>query len=99
MWLYPDGAVRFIRYLLSEINTILPVSYEVAVKSQANLKSTFQGMISVSSKGELTYTFMWTLKRMWHWSSQLTPEYLHPYCATPEFFGNNSVDYNQQSTH
>ena len=73
----------------------MPVSYEVAVNSQANLKSIFQPMMSVLSKGELTYTFMWIFKRMWYWSGQLTSEYSHSCCATLEFFGNNSVDYNQ----
>ena len=75
----------------------------MAVKSQANLKTTFQGMMSVLnwqsrsvlSQGELTYTFMWIFKRMWYWSGQLTSEYSHSCCATLEFFGNNSVDYNQ----
>ncbi len=75
----------------------------MAVNSQANLKSIFQRMMSVLnwqswsvlSKGELTYTFMWILKRMCHWSGRLTSAYLHCCCATPEFFGNNSVDYNQ----
>ena len=103
MWLYPNGAEQLIHYLLSQINTILPVSYKSAVESQSNLKFTFQRMMSVLnwqswsvlSKGELIYTFMWVLKRIWHWSSQLTPEYLHFCCATPEFFGNNSVDYCQ----
>ena len=105
MWLYPDGAEQLIRYLLSQIHTILPVSCESGIKSTANLKSTFQRMMSVLNwqswsvlhKGELVYTFMWILKRMWRWSSQLTPEYLHSCCATPEFFGNNSVESSQQS--
>ena len=99
MWLYPDGAEQLIGYLLSQINTILPVSYESNHQPQSSLKSTFQQMIlilnwqswSILSKSELIYTFIWILKRMWHWSSQLTPEYLHLCCATTEFFGNNSL--------
>ncbi len=47
---------------------------------------------SILSRGELIYTFIWALKPMWHWSSQLTPEYLQSCCATPEFFGNNSFE-------
>ena len=100
MWLYPDGAKQLIRYLLSQIHTILPVSYEPGIRSTANLKSTFQHMMSVLNwqswsvlhQGELIYTFIWILKRVCHWSSQLTPEYLHSCCATPEFFGNNNVE-------
>ena len=99
MWLYPDGAEQLIRYLLSQIHTILPVSYKPTTESSANIKSTFQRMMSILNwqswsilhRGELIYTFMWILKQMWHWSGQLTPEYLHSCCATPEFFGNNSV--------
>ena len=95
MWLYPDGAEQLIRYLLSQIQTVLPVS-----ESSANIKSTFQHMMSVLNwqsfsflhRGELIYTFIWILKRMWQWSGQLTPEYLHSCCATPDFFGNNSED-------
>ena len=64
------------------------------------LKSTFQRMMSaldwqswsILSRGELIYTFIWVLKPMWHWSSQLTPEYLQSCCATPEFFGNNNFE-------
>ena len=96
MWLYPDGSQQLIKYLLSQIHTILPISYKEDARSQSNLKSTFQRMISALnwqswstlSKGELIYTFIWVLKRMWQWSSQLTPEYLQSCCATPEFFGN-----------
>jgi hypothetical protein len=103
MWLYPDGAEQLICYLLSQIHTILPVSYESTIKSPANIKSTFQRMMSILNwqswsvlcRGELIYTFIWVLKRMWYWSSQLTPEYLHSCCATPDFFGNNSVECNQ----
>ncbi len=111
MWLYPDGAIQLIRYLLSQIHTILPVSYESTIKPQANIKFTFWQMMSVLNweawsglhQGELIYTFIWTLKRMVYWSShnesktsrQLTPEYLHSCCATPEFFGNNNIEYNQ----
>lgn len=103
MWLYPDGAEQLICYLLSQIHTILPVSYESTIKSPANIKSTFQRMMSILNwqswsvlyRGELIYTFIWILKRMWYWSSQLTPEYLHSCCATPDFFGNNSVECNQ----
>ena len=101
MWLYPDGAEQLIKYLLSQINTILPVSYKSA--SNSSLKSTFQRMISVLnwqswsilSRGELIYTFVWTLKKMWHWSSQLTPEYLQSCCASPEFFENYNLEYYQ----
>ena len=100
MWLYPDGSERLIRYLLDQIHTILPVSYESEIRSTANLKSTFERMMSVLNwqswsilhRGELIYTFMWILKRMWCWSGQLTPEYLHSCCATPEFFGNNNLE-------
>ena len=96
MWLYPDGSEQLIRYLLSEIHTILPVSYES--KRRSSIKSTFERMMSVLdwqswsvlSRGELIYTFIWILKRMWYWSSQLTPEYLHSCCASPDFYGNNS---------
>ena len=102
MWLYPDGTERLIRYLLSQIHTILPVSCESTVKSPANITSTFQRMMSVLNwqawsilhRGELIYTFIWILKRMGSWSGQLTPEYLHSCCATPEFFGNNEVESN-----
>ena len=100
MWLYPDGNEQLIKYLLSQIHTILPISYRKDSQSCSNLKSTFERMISVLnwqswsilSKGELIYTFIWVLKRMWHWSSQLTPEYLQSCCATPEFFGNYSCE-------
>ena len=96
MWLYPDGAEQLIKYLLSEIHTILPVSYES--KRRSSIKFTFERMMSVlnwqsqsvSSKSELIYTVIWILKRMCYWSSQLTPEYLHSCCAYPSFFGNNS---------
>ena len=96
MWLYPDGAEQLIRYLLSEIHTILPVSYES--KRRSSIKSTFERMMSVLnwqswsvlSKYELIYTFIWILERMWYWSSRLTPEYLHSCCASASFFGNNS---------
>jgi hypothetical protein len=106
MWLYPDGAEQLICYLLSQIHTILPVSYKSTIKSPAKIKSTFQRMMSILNwqswsvlcRGELIYTFIWILKRMWYWSSQLTPEYLHSCCATPDFFGNNSVECNQASS-
>ena len=98
MRLYPDGAEQLIRYLLSQIHTILPVSYESAREYRANIKST-QYMMSVLNwqshsvlhRGELIYTDLRILKRMWQWSGRLTPEYLHSCCATPEFFGNNSI--------
>jgi len=35
MWLYPNAAEQLIHYLLSQINTILPVSYKSAVESQS----------------------------------------------------------------
>ena len=102
MWLYPDGAERLIKYLLSQIHTILPLSYETAFKSKSGLKSTFQRMMlvlnwqswSVLSRGELIYTFIWILKRMWYWSSQLTPEYLQSCCADSDFFGHNNLKCN-----
>lgn len=50
---------------------------------------------SISSKRELIYTFMGILKHMWHWSSQLTPEYLQSCCVSPEFFGNNNFESSQ----
>ena len=100
MWLYPDGKEQLVKYLLSQIHTIIPISYEVDIQTQSNLKSTLGRMMSVLdwqswsilSKGELIYTFIWILKRMWHWSSQLTPEYLQSCCATPEFFGNYNFE-------
>ena len=100
MWLYPNGNEQLIGYILSQIHTILPVSYKTNHQPESNLKSTFGRMIlilnwqswSVLSKSELIYTFIWILKRMWHWSSQLTPEYLHDCCATAEFFGNNNIE-------
>ena len=103
MWLYPDSAKQLIRDLLSQIHTILPVSYVSKSKSQSNIKSTFQRMMSVLnwqswsvlSKDELIYTFVWILKRMWFWSDRLLPEYLHSCCASPDLFGNNNVEYNQ----
>ncbi len=103
MWLYPDSAEQLIRDLLSQIHTILPVSCVSNPKSQSDIKSTFQRMMSVLnwqswsvlSKGELIYTFVWILKRMWLWSDLLTPEYLHSCCASPDLFGNNNVEYNQ----
>jgi hypothetical protein len=107
MWLYPDGAEQLIRYLLSQIHTILPVFYKSTIKSPGNIKSTFQRMMSVlnwqswsvSDRGELIYTFIWTLKRMWQWSGQLTPEYLHSCCATSEFFENNFGNNNAEEHH
>ena len=58
MWLYPNGAEQMIRYLLSEIHTILPVSYESSGRSSI---TTFERMMlvlnwqsrSISFKGEL----------------------------------------------
>ena len=105
MWLYPNGAEQLIRYLLDQIHTILPVSYESARESRTNIKSTFGHMMSVLNwqswsvlhRGELIYTFMWILKQMWQWSGQLTPEYLHSCCATPEFFGNNSIQHQPET--
>ena len=47
MRLYPDGAEQLIRYLLSQIHTILPVSYESTKESRANIKSTFQHVMLV----------------------------------------------------
>ena len=99
MWLYPNQTEQLIQYLLHQINTILSVSSTLESKSKSNLKSTFQRMMlvldwqswSILSRGELIYTFIWTLKQMWHWSSQLTPEYLQSCCATPEFFRHNSL--------
>ena len=104
MWLYPDGAEQLIRYLLSQISTILPVFYESTQESKANVKSTFQHMMSVLNwqsqsvlhRGELIYTLIWILNRIWQWSGQLTPEYLHSCCATPEFFGYNSSQNSSQ---
>ena len=101
MWLHPNSAEQLIKYLLSEIHTILPVFYES--KRRSSIKSTFERMMlvldwqpwSVSSKGELIYTFIWILKRMWYWSSQLTPEYLHLCCASPSFLGNNNDKFYQ----
>ena len=66
MWLYPNGAEQLIHYLLSQIHTILPVSYESARESKANIKSTFQHMMlvlnwrsrSVLHRGELIYSLM-----------------------------------------
>lgn len=97
----PEGSKRLISYLLSQINTILPVSYKLRTKTKSNLKTTFKRTMSalnwqswsLSSQGELIYTFIWILKRMWHWRGKLTPEYLHYCCSTPEFFGNNSIEY------
>ena len=96
MWLYPNGTEQLIGYLINEIHTILPVSYESQRRS--TIKFTFECMMlvlnwqyrSVLSRSELIYTFIWILKRMWYWSSQLTPKYLHSSCASPSFFGNNS---------
>ncbi|MBE9047557.1 hypothetical protein IQ255_24665 [Pleurocapsales cyanobacterium LEGE 10410] len=103
MWLYPDAAEQLIRYLLSQIHTILPLSYETTLRPESNLKSTFKRTMAVLnwqswsalSRGELIYTFMLILKRMWYWSGQLTPEYLQSCCASPEFFGNNKMKYDQ----
>lgn len=103
MWLYPNSAKELIRELLSQIHTILPVSYVSNPKSESNINSTFQRMMSVLnwqswsvlSRGELIYTFVWILKRIWLWNAQLTPEYLHSCCASPDLFGNNNVEYNQ----
>ncbi|MEN9568615.1 MAG: hypothetical protein RLZZ69_3811, partial [Cyanobacteriota bacterium] len=93
-----QGAEQLICYLLSQIHTILPVSYESTIKSPANIKSTFQRMMSILnwqswsflSRSELIYTFTVILQRMWHWSNRLTPEYLQSCCASPDFFGNNN---------
>ncbi|MEM8720695.1 MAG: ferritin-like domain-containing protein [Cyanobacteria bacterium P01_G01_bin.39] len=124
MWLYPDGVQQLIHCLLSQINTILPVSCNPSSQTEPNSKSTWQHLMSalawqswstvprpkhkgfsrmsglaltssISAKGELIYTLIWILKRMWHWSGQLNPEYLHYCCATPEFFGNNNVEFNE----
>ena len=73
MSLASDATERLIKYLLSQIHTILPVSYEAKLQPQANLKSTFEPKIlmldwqswSTLSKGELIYTFMEILRRMW----------------------------------
>ena len=102
MWLYPDGAEQLIRYLLSQIHTVLLLSYKTTL-TQSSLKSTFERTMavlnwqswSVLSRGELIYAFMWILKRMWYWSGQLTPEYLQSCCASPEFFGNNMYEFNR----
>ena len=72
------------QYLLSQINTILPVSYEPSSRSKLNFKSNFPHMMSVlnwqsrsiMSRGALVNTFTGILKKIWHWTSQLTPEYL-----------------------
>jgi hypothetical protein len=50
---------------------------------------------AVSSKGVLIYTFIWILKPMGYWSSQLAPEYLHLCCASPSFFGNSNDKFYQ----
>jgi hypothetical protein len=107
MWLYPDGAEQLIRYLLSQIHTILPVFYKSTIKSPSNIKPTFQRMMSVlnwqswsvSDRGELIYTFIWTLKRMWQWSGQLTPEFVHSCCATSEFFDHDFGHNNAKDLH
>ena len=107
MWLYPDGAKRLIRYILSQIRTILPLSYELGSKPQSNLTPTFQRMMSVLnwqswsilSRGELIYTFIGILQRMWQWSGKLSPEYLQSYCASPDFFVNNNFESNQSPRH
>jgi hypothetical protein len=80
MWLYPDSAEQLIRYLLSQIHTILPISYEGSLKPEVSLKFTFQRMMSVLnwqswsflSRSELIYTFTVILQRMWHWSRAST---------------------------
>ncbi|WP_019504009.1 ferritin-like domain-containing protein [Pleurocapsa sp. PCC 7319] len=103
MWLYPDSAQQLMRYILSQIHTILPLSYELSPKPQSNLKPTFQRMMSVLnwqswsilSRGELIYTFIGILKRMWQWSRNLTPEYLQSCCASPDFFVNNNLESHQ----
>ncbi|MEL6438147.1 MAG: ferritin-like domain-containing protein [Cyanobacteria bacterium J06621_8] len=103
MWLYPEGAEQLICSILSQINTFLTVSYRTSSNHELQPKSTWHSLMTalfwqlcpLSLKGELIYTFFWTLKRIWQWSSQLTPEYLHSCCATPEFFGNNDVECHQ----
>lgn len=47
MWLYPNGREQLIQYLISQINTILPVSYEATLESKSNLKSTFEQMMLI----------------------------------------------------
>lgn len=47
IWLDTNGAEQLIPSLLSQIHTILPISYGLAIKSQTDLKSTFQPMMSV----------------------------------------------------
>ena len=94
MWLYPDGVKHLIRYLLSQIHTILPVSYETTIKSQANITSTFQRMMSVLNwqawsilhQGELIYTFIWILKRMGNWSSQRLLQSIYTRAVRPQNF-------------
>lgn len=100
MWLYPDAKAKLTKYLLNQIQTILPQSVEVE-KSSGKIKPTFKQMMSVLdwqswsvlSRGEIIYTFAWVLKEMCHWSGQLTPEFLQSCCATPEFFGHDSFDF------
>jgi hypothetical protein len=41
MWLYPDSTEQLIWHLLSQIHTILPISYEGSLKSQANFEIYF----------------------------------------------------------
>jgi hypothetical protein len=43
MWLYSNSAKQLIKHLLSEIHTILPVSYES--KRRSGIKSTFERMM------------------------------------------------------
>lgn len=58
------------------------------------LTATFRRMMPVLNwqswsalcKIELIYTFIEVLQRMWQWSKNLTPEYLQPLCASPQFF-------------
>ena len=50
---------------------------------------------SILAKGELIYTFILILKRMWLWSRTLSPEYLQSCCASADFFINNNFESNQ----
>jgi hypothetical protein len=100
MWLYPDNYVQFAKYILVLIQELLPSVRSSNSQSRSNLIITFRRMMSILnwhswtslSKIELIYTFIGILQRMWQWSRTLTPEYLQPLCATPDFFGHNNSE-------
>ncbi|WP_036485903.1 hypothetical protein [Myxosarcina sp. GI1] len=89
LWLYPNANSQLIGHIFSQIASLLQPA-----DKNSNLVATFHRLMSVLDwqswsslcKIETIYTFVWILQRMSQWSSSLTPEYLQPFCASPQFF-------------